>query len=276
MRIFNDPMKHPVLIGLTLSVTLVACLYALALRSAPSTDDTDAELTLYCAAGLQQPISQITQAYTEDTGRAVNIIYNGSGALLSQIKLGNGDLYLPANSAYIDDAQESQLITKCIPVALLTAIIAVHKDNRDIQSLEDLTKPGIRISFADETAAIGRFARAQLIEHGVYAAIEKNIIVTKPTVSNIIEDVALGSADATIAWRALASNHPQLRIIEVPLFTQAPQTTAIAILKKSDHPTAARNLANYISNTDVAREILQNYGIELPELPNSAVADQKK
>lgn len=274
MRIFNDPMKHPVLIGLTLLVTLVACWYALSLRGTPSKEDSGAELTLYCAAGLQQPISQITRSYTENTGRAVNIIYNGSGALLSQIKLGSGDLYLPANSAYIDDAQESQLITECIPVALLTAIIAVHKGNRDIQSLEDLTKPGIRISFADETAAIGRFARAQLIEHGVYAAIKKNIIVTKPTVSNIIEDVALGSADATIAWRALASNHPQLRIIEVPLFTQTPQTTAIAILKKSDHPTAARDLANYISSAEVAREILQNYGIELPEMPNSTVADE--
>ena len=52
MRTFNDPMKHHVLIGLTLSVTLVACLYTLALRGAPSKDDTDAELTLYCAAGL--------------------------------------------------------------------------------------------------------------------------------------------------------------------------------------------------------------------------------
>ncbi|MDB2682532.1 molybdate ABC transporter substrate-binding protein [Opitutales bacterium] len=274
MRIFNDPMKHTVLISLTLAVTLVACWYALSLRGTPSKEDSGSELTLYCAAGLQQPISQITRSYTENTGRAVNIIYNGSGALLSQIKLGSGDLYLPANSAYIDDAQESQLITECIPVALLTAIIAVHKDNKDIQSLEDLTKPGIRISFADKTAAIGRFARAQLIEHGAYAALKKNIIVTKPTVSNIIEDVALGSADATIAWRALASNHPQLRIIEVPLFTQTPQTTAIAILKKSDHPTAARDLANYISSAEVAREILQNYGIELPEMPNSTVADE--
>ena len=180
-------MKHPVLIGLALAVTLVACWFALALRGVPSKDDGGAELTLYCAAGLQQPISQITQAYTENTGRAVSIIYNGSGALLSQIKLSSGDLYLPPNSAYIDDAQESQLITEYIPVALLTAIIAVHKDNRDIQSLEDLTKPGIRISFADETAAIGRFARAQLIEHGAYAALKKNSIVTKPTVSNIIE-----------------------------------------------------------------------------------------
>lgn len=60
----------------------------------------------------------------------------------------------------------------------------------------------------------------------------------------------------------------------MPLFTQTPQTTAIAILKKSDHPTAARDLANYISSAEVAREILQNYGIELPEMPNSTVADE--
>jgi molybdate transport system substrate-binding protein len=261
-------MKKPFIIGLALVAVLVACFYALSKRNASvaSGDESTAKLTLYCAAGLRQPISQITDFYTEATGRKVNIIYNGSGALLSQIKLGNGDLYLPANIAYIHDAAQAGLIAEHFPVATLTAVIVVHQDNTSIQSLEDLTKPGIRISFADETAAIGRFARATLIKHGAYAAIEKNIIVTKPTVNNIVEDVALGSADATIAWGAVAGNHPNLRTIDVPLFAHAPQETAIAVLKTSENPTAAQHLADTITTTDQARQIFQTSGFELPPL----------
>jgi molybdate transport system substrate-binding protein len=261
-------MKKPVMIGLVLVAVLAACIYALSKRNAPAPSQPNAapELILYCAAGLREPISQITDAYTEATGRKVTIIYNGSGALLSQIKIGKGDLYLPANSAYIQEAAQAGLTAKDIPVAYLTAAIVVHKDNTSIQSLEDLSRPGVRISFADETSAIGQFARKILIRQGAYAGIEKNIIVTNPTVNNIVEDVAFGSADATIAWGAVAGNHPSLRTIEVPMFTQARQTTAIAVLKTSQHPAAALHLAHTISTTDQARQIFQASGFELPPL----------
>jgi molybdate transport system substrate-binding protein len=261
-------MKKPVIIGLVLVAILAACCYALSKRntSVVSNNESTTELTLYCAAGLREPISQITDAYTEETGRQVNIIYNGSGALLSQIKIGKGDLYLPANIAYIQDAAKAELIAEYMPAAYLTAVIVVHKDNTSIQSLEDLSRPGVRISFADETAAIGRFAREILIRHGAYVGIEKNIIVTKPTVNNIVEDVSLGSADATIAWGAVASNHPNLRTIEVPMFTQARQATAIALLKTSENPEAALHLAHTITTTNQARQIFKASGFELPPL----------
>jgi molybdate transport system substrate-binding protein len=261
-------MKKPLIIGLVLVAILAACFYTLSKRntSVGSNNESTTELTLYCAAGLRQPIKQIIETYTEETGRKVNIIYNGSGALLSQIKIGTGDLYLPANIAYIQDAAQAELIAEYMPAAYLTAVIVIHQDNTSIQSLEDLTKPGVRISFADETAAIGRFAREILIKHGVYAAIEKNIIVTKPTVNNIVEDVALGSVDATIAWGAVARHHPNLRTIEVAMFTQTRQATAIAVLKTSRTPAAALHLAHYISTTDQARQIFQANGFEVPAL----------
>ena len=264
-------MKKPFIIVLALVAILAACFYTLSKRNTPefANHSASAELTLYCAAGLRNPVSQIIDAYTEETDRKVNIIYNGSGALLSQIKLGGGDLYLPANIDYVHDAAQAGLTAEYIPAAHLTAVIVVNKDNTSIQSIEDLTKPGVRISFANKSAAIGQFTRKVLIENGVYASIEKNIIVTKPTVNNIIEDVAFGSADATIAWDAVARSHSNLRIIKVPMFTEKRRDTAIAVLNTSTDTVAALHLARYLTAKDRGQLAFKNYGFEVPALADT-------
>jgi hypothetical protein len=45
-----------------------------------------------------------------------------------------------------------------------------------------------------------------LIENELFAGIESNITVTKPTVSNIVEDASFGSVDATIERDAVAKD----------------------------------------------------------------------
>ena len=185
-------MKKPLIIFLGLIAVLVLCLIALSQREkSDSSDHAPADtLTLYCAAGLRNPVSDIIDQYTSETGRKVTVIYNGSGALLSQIQLGKGDLYLPANIFYIREAQKLGLAAdETIPVSYLTAKIIVRKNNTSIQSLDDLAKPGVRISFANKSAAIGKFTRRILTENRLLKKIEANIIVTKPTVNSIIQDV---------------------------------------------------------------------------------------
>ena len=274
-------MKKPLIIFLGLIAVLVLCLIALSQREkSDSSDHSPADtLTLYCAAGLRNPVSDIIDQYTSETGRKVTVIYNGSGALLSQIQLGKGDLYLPANIFYIREAQKLGLAAdETIPVSYLTAKIIVRKNNTSIQSLDDLAKPGVRISFANKSAAIGKFTRKILTENGLLKKIEANIIVTKPTVNSIIQDVTLGSADATIAWGALAENSPELRTIEVPIFTAQKSHASITLLRSTRNPAKAMHLARYISANDKGLETFKSYGFETPsptkdkkELPKASL-----
>lgn len=238
-------MKKPIVLFLALLIILTLCILALWPDNSKTYDDKT--LTLYCAAGLREPVTEIIDNYEKETGRTIKVNYNGSGALISQMKIGGGDLYLPANRSYIEDAARDNLTAESIEVAELAAVIVVSKENTTIQSLEDLSKPGVRISFADSSAAIGKFTRKTLKQHNLLTAIEKNVTVTKPTVNNIIEDVALGSVDATIAWDAVAKNYDQLKIIRVPIFEQKLRKADIAILKSSQHPTAALHFARYLS-----------------------------
>jgi molybdate transport system substrate-binding protein len=260
-------MKNPFILFLLSLTVLVLCIWALWPNRQATFDDK--ELTLYCAAGLRVPVSEIITDYEEETGRTVKVIYNGSGALLSQLKIGGGDLYLPANHGYIEEAAKDDLTVESIPATQLTAVIVVDKDNTNIQSLEDLTRDGIRISFADKSAAIGKFTRNALQQEGMLKAIKKNITVTKPTVNNIIEDVLLGSVDATIAWDAVANNYPNLRTIKVPVFEQNPRKASIAVLRSSQHPTAALHFARYLTAKEKGLKTFEKHHFKTPKKTDS-------
>ena len=238
-------MNKPIILFFGLLVILTICIGALWTNHRKADDDKT--LTLYCAAALRVPVSEIITQYENETGRTVKVIYNGSGALLSQIKIGGGDLFLPANNAYIQDAAKDNLTAESIPATQLTAVIVVAKDNTNIHSLQDLTRSGVKISFANQSSAIGKFTREILKQHPLFDAIRKNVTVTKPTVNNIIEDVALGSADATIAWDAVAKNYPTLKTIPVPIFEQKPRKVDIAVLRSSKHPAAALHFARFLT-----------------------------
>ncbi len=223
------------------------------------TTNSDSALTLYCAAGLRSPVSEIINQYEKETGRHVKVIYNGSGALLSQIQIGGGDLYLPASNDYIEEAKKLNLTAETIPVASMSAVIVVDKNNNSIHTLNDLTQPNVKISFADPSAAIGKFTRNILRENKLLEKIQKNVTVTKPTVNNIVEDVTLGSVDATIAWDAVASNYPAVKLIHDPILDQHPQTTSITVLKSSQHPTEALHFARYLSAKDKGLPIFKKH-----------------
>ena len=256
-------MKKPLVFFLLLIITLIVCIWVLWPNQ--KTSDSSNTLTLYCAAGLRIPVAEIITNYEQETGRTVKVIYNGSGALLSQLKIGGGDLYLPANTGYIEDAAKDGLTAETISAAQLTAVIVVAKDKTSINSLDDLTREGVRISFADKSAAIGKFTRKILQQENMWEQIEKNITVTKPTVNNIIEDVVLGSVDATIAWDAVANNYPKLKTIPVPAFTKNPRKADIAVLRSSHHPTKALHFARYLTAKNKGLTIFRKHHFQITD-----------
>lgn len=256
-------MNKPFTLLSILAVTLFFCVWALWPQHQNTYDDK--MLTLYCAAALRSPVSEIIANYEQETGRSIKVIYNGSGALLSQLKIGGGDLYLPANDSYINDAAQENLTAETIPVAELTAVIVVDKNNTSIQSLEDLIKPGVRISMADQSSAIGKHTRNILQQQNLLAPIDQNTTVTKPTVNNIIEDVALGSVDATLAWDAVAHHYPKLKTIPVSIFSQSSRMASIALLKSSPEPAAALHFARYLTSKDKGLPLFKKHHFKVNE-----------
>ncbi|SHJ80810.1 molybdate transport system substrate-binding protein [Rubritalea squalenifaciens DSM 18772] len=249
-------MKSPFPIVAVLLTVLAACLWALW----PSLESSQNKpsLTVYCAASLRSPMTEIAERFEAEHDITIRLVFNGSGALLSQLQLSGGDLYLPATADYLDQA--SHLITATHPTSSMTAVLVLRGEEHNILALDDLKREDIRLSFAVENAAIGKFTRQVLHDSEDWAAIEKNITVIKPTVNNTVEDVSLGAVDATIAWDAVALQNKELKIIPLPLFANKPQTTSIAILKSSTQVKLARQFVSYLTEEESSKQTFRKYG----------------
>lgn len=213
-------------------------------------------LTLYCAAGMKEPVAEIAAKYEEEYGIPINIQYGGSGTLLSQIQAApQGDLYLAADTSYTDIAREQGLIAEVIPVNYLRPVIAVQKGNpKNIESIDDLARDDVRVALGSpEAASIGKLTKEILEGTGQWTEIEAAVRdrgVFKPTVNEIANDVKIGSVDAAIVWDATVNTYGELEAIIVPQSEEFKMTSHIAVLNESKNPTAAIRFARYLSSRD--------------------------
>ena len=225
-----------------------------------------ADLLFHCAAGLRKPMSEIARQYEEEFGVKVNLHFGGSGALASQLELAGGDLYLPADQSYIDSAREKGLMEEAIPVALLTAGLVVPKGNpRGLTTLSDLGKEGLKISLAERSASVGRFTWKVLEEEGLLARVNPNVVVTKPTVNAIVEDVATGAVDVSLAWDAVAKNFSEVEWLAVPEFLKRAKRASIGVLTSSKDAKRALHFARYVTARDRGRKVFQEMGFMVPD-----------
>ena len=225
-----------------------------------------ADLLFHCAAGLRKPMSEIARQYQEEFGVKVNLQFGGSGALASQLELAGGDLYLPADQSYIDSAREKGLMKEAIPVALLTAGLVVPKGNpRGLTTLSDLGKEGLKISLAERSASVGRFTWKVLEEEGLLARVNPNVVVTKPTVNAIVEDVATGAVDVSLAWDAVAKNFSEVEWLAIPEFLKRAKRASIGVLTSSKDAKRALHFARYVTARDRGRKVFQEMGFMVPD-----------
>ena len=114
----------------------------------------------------------------------------------------------------------------------MTPVLAVHKGNpKNLHSLDDLMRDGVRIAQANpEAAAVGKVTKAALTKAGRWADLEKNIVVTKPTVNDVANDVVIGAVDAGFVWDATVRQNPHLEAVALPEFADVHAHVAVGVL----------------------------------------------
>ena len=106
-------------------------------RKPPGTKEAE-ELVLYCAAGMRYPMQEIITKYQQEYGVTISAQFQGSNTLLAQIEVSKtGDLYLAADSSYVELARQKGLAVESLSLARMKPVIVVHKDNKTIHSIDD-------------------------------------------------------------------------------------------------------------------------------------------
>ena len=245
-----------VLIGSLVVVgVLVGLLVVQQKKSAQTADARPGQpsLIVYCAAGLKLPVDAVARKYQEEYHVPVQLQYAGSGTLLSNLRVAKlGDLFVAADRSYIETASKDGLIDEIMPLAKQHPVIAVKKGNpKSIHTLDDLLRPDVRYAMANpEQASIGRSIKKILTQSGQWETFQRQAKVMKPTVTDVANDIKIGSVDAGIIWNATAAQYPDLEAVEAPAFQEASETIMLAVLKSTRNPTATLRFARYLSAAD--------------------------
>ena len=126
------------------------------------------EITLYAGSMLRPAIEKTITAFEEREGVRVTRVYNGCGILVAQMKAGQvPDAYFACDSEFMNQVQP--LFPEPLDVSQNELVILVKKGNPlGIRSLDDLTKPGLRVGIGHEKqCAMGWLTQRTFAESGL-------------------------------------------------------------------------------------------------------------
>ena len=253
---------------LLVSLVAIAALLALLLNRGGKGKPSES-LIFYCAAGMKQPVEVIAKDYASEFGVRVQLRYEGSGSLLSSLEVSKeGDLYLAADSSYIDIARGKGLVAEAIPVAELQPVLAVAKGNpKHIEGIADLLREDVSVALANpDAASVGKTTKKMLEKSGQWAAVERAVEargVFKLTVNDVANDVKLGAVDAGIVWDATAGLYPDLDAVALPEAAGAVKSVTIAVLKSASDSVSALRFARYLTARDKGLKVFERFGFKV-------------
>ncbi len=221
-------------------------------------------------------MQRLAEQFEAETGVQVQLQLGGSNMLLSQIELAQtGDAFLPAENWYLEQARQkglakaSQVLGSMHAVLISQQAVEHHKSN-----LVDWLQKEPRISFAlPEVSAIGRVTKQALIAVGQWEVFHELVIthgVYKTTVTEVANDVAIGTADVGIVWNLVANCYDDLPSYELPELAGTIATVAIAPLTTSKQPELADAFVTFVVHSDFAMNEWKLAGLDRLQLAETS------
>ena len=216
------------------------------------------KLLVFAGAASKPPTEEAVALYEKKTGTKVEVVFGGSGYVLSQMKLAKqGDIYFPGSSDYMELAKREGLVfpeTEKIIVYLVPAINVQKGNPHKIRTLKDLTKPGLKVAIANpEGVCVGAYA-VEIIEKEFSpeekSAFQKNLANYTGSCEKTATAISLKQVDAVIGWRVFEHWDPE-RIETVPLDPAQVQRIGyipIAVSTFTQNRQAAQDFIDFLTS----------------------------
>jgi molybdate transport system substrate-binding protein len=171
------------------------------------------------------------------------------------------DVYAAANTKLPDELEQEGLLDKPVEFATNTFVLAVPKGS-DIDAIDDLTKPGVKIAIGSESVPIGSYTRDVLsrLPADQEKAILANVRSNEPDVKGIVGKLSQGAVDAGFVYVTdVNAAGAALTAIQLPESLQPQVTYAAGVVKKAKQPGPARAFVDGLREGTCA-DALQNAG----------------
>jgi molybdate transport system substrate-binding protein len=261
-------MKRSPALLLLVILIVAGCSPTAAPTSVPQT------LTVFAAASLTEAFTEIGKSFEADNPN-VTLVFNfaGSQALRTQIEEGApADVFASANKTEMDKLIDASFIAQDAPQIFLNnkLVVILPVDNpAELNQLEDLAKPGIKLVLAAEEVPVGKYARQALdAMNGQYGTDFKdkvlaNVVSNEDNVRQVVAKVQLGEADAGVVYTSDAIAASDLKTIEIPVEFNVIAEYPIAALTRSTNLQLANGFIDFVLSKE-GQLILQKWGFASP------------
>lgn len=234
------------------AVAVLATLLVVPTSSARTHDS--GRLAVFAAASLTDVLPAIN--------KEPRYSFAGSDQLAAQIQLGaQVDVFAAASSKYPDLLYQKGLVEKPIPFVTNTLVLIVPKSNpANIHSVDDLTKPGIKIVVGDSSVPVGSYTLTVLKNLGITNQVLANVVSKETDVRGVLAKVALGEADAGFVYVTDARTAKgKVASIAIRASAQPKVVYELCVVKNAKHLRAAHRFVTALLRPP-AQKIFVKYG----------------
>ncbi len=212
-------------------------------------------LLFHAGAGQRSSLDEIAEVFQHrNPGLRVDFSYKGSGYFLADVAISKeGDLYMPGEEYYFLQAKDRGFISGYNPETdiaayFITVIITPKGNPKNIQSVADFSKPGIRVGLGDSKAcAIGKWHEIIFTKAGIWEAVKKNATMNAKCIPELGNACQLKAIDATIVWATTAILYlKDIEIIPIEPEYRGIIRLPVGILTFSRYPDEAKKLKDFI------------------------------
>lgn len=231
-------------------------------------------LNVSAAASLTASFGEIGKAFEVDnSGVTVTFNFAGSQQLASQINnAAPADVFASANQAQMDVVVASGRIDAgAIKPFVKNRLVVIYPSSNPagIQTLNDLSMPGLKLVLADQSVPVGQYSQNFLdkavqepvLGNGYKEAVLKNVVSYEQDVKAVLTKVILGEADAGIVYTTDAATDTDGKIarLAIPDDLNVVAVYPIAVIKDSAVLTTAQAFIDYVLSP-AGQKILAQYG----------------
>ncbi len=245
--------------------------------------ESNGVVRIFSAKACAAPLEKAAKLYEEQTGTKIEISVcsrhcaepvaeeatgetGGDDFLLEIADAGIHDLAIAGAEYLLDDGEVRGIVQRGQrrTIAYRTSAILVPADNpKNIQCIEDLAKPGVRIaiSLIDCLKGIWEDITGRL---GLLDKIRPNITYYANGCVAILEAVATHEIDAAFGWTAFEHLEAErIRVIEMPPEQQVLRGTAVGMLSFAKDKEKAKHFMDFLASPE-SRKIYKEFGWCVP------------
>ncbi len=271
-------------------VIVIACAsgigYAFYTGAFSSNNTEPATLRVFMASSLINAVNNMTNQFNTENNCNITINSAGSNTLYQQITSGSPcDVFMSADFKWTKQLNNAgslksgyQNFTKNTLEVLLP-----EGNPKNITSLLDLVKPGVKIVIADASVPAGSYTNSTLNKIDAtwgnqsspqYKGAEwqnyrsrflANVVSYEVTVEGVVGKVnlGLGIVDAGVAFVSDATygvmSGAQLQYVQIPAAVNTVGTYGIAVINASGNPDLAQKFVDFWTSTE-GQTLLETYG----------------